>query len=202
MKSNVPQATYQIGDRILASGIVARHRIITYSNGTVDAKCEKRQRMPRVDVWEKYNDPWITQCMGDHVVYDGVVSYGSLKVERYSDPMESSMYIGFKRGYLDVDVDNGCIPLVQGPFSFKNFNHSVPAEPLFAIPRECFKEPDTASSDAASYDTLLGLESSFRSNFPSFFPSFEKANSFSAPALRGRVGENHTSRNVEPHLKK
>jgi len=179
----------KMGMRILADGTQARHLIVTYSNGTVSAKCESSQGFPRGIMPTSGS---IAQCMYPYQTYDGVISYGSLKAERYSSPF------GDRFGFYDLDVDNGCIPLMLGKIRFTNFNHSDPAEPVFAIPMECSQESDKVSHTV----DLLGLESTFRSVFPSFFPSFDKANSSSVPALRGGVGENHTARNVAPHGKK
>jgi len=176
----------------LANGTQIQSAIATYPNGTTAGSC--RSYVRRMRSFPAPTDP--TMCLGQYQKYIGIISYGSLQVERYATSWSSES--DFEDDFTDLDVENGCIPLQLGNIQARNFIHSDPAEALFAIPEDCLKPPGGANDP---YTRVWGtaLESSLNSDLESslslFFPSFDKANRSSSPALRGGVRRS----SVKPH---
>jgi len=122
--------------------------IIYYGNGTVEANCDgslgRRLQAPSPD----------DNCFGpkyhDNQPFLGNVSYGSLRTERYGNTL-SDLSI-----YIDVDVDNGCLPIKSTPFTITNFDSSPPADSLFVIPPECSQQSAKASRPVTHPKSALG----------------------------------------------
>lgn len=127
--------TYRSVDWDLVNGSFGRASIIYHANGTVEAYCDMYQL-------KSAGDPHGDNCFGpkydDGMVFDGIVTYGSLSVERYryTDPQQGGW---MRNAPIDIDVDNGCLPIRMGPQAVTNFVSSDPPESLFAIPPECFQ---------------------------------------------------------------
>jgi len=177
----------------LANGTQIQSDIATYPNGTTAGSC--RNIVSRRPTFPAPTDP--TMCLGMYQKYLGIISYGSLQVERYASSWWSESDLN--DDFTDLDVEHGCIPLQLGRgIQARNFIHSDPAEALFAIPKDCLKPPSGAN-DPYTRVWGTGLESSLNSDLESslslFFPSFDKANRSSSPALRGGVSRS----NVKPH---
>lgn len=139
--------TYRSVDWNLANGSYGSASIIYYANGTVEADC-------RMGILSSSDNPG---CFGpksdDDTVFVGNVSYGSLQAERYKINNAECKYnkaqCGWmKNAFLDIDVDNGCIPIRMGPMTVTNFVNADPPDSLFVIPHECtgFQHGATATS--------------------------------------------------------
>jgi hypothetical protein len=126
--------TYRSASWNLMNGSAGSASIIYHANGTVEATCDMYQL-------KSSSDP-ASNCFGpkyhDDMVFDGTVTYGSLKVERYriTDPHQGGW---MRNAPIDIDVDNGCLPIRSGPIGLTNFVNSDPPDSLFAIPPECFQ---------------------------------------------------------------
>jgi len=125
-------STYRSVNLILNNGTLLDANIIYHPNGTVEANCafDARARPGPNPAQAQGSE----NCFGPKNDYPqeyvGIFTYGSLKAERYR----------FGNAFLDVDVDNGCLPIRQGSATFTNMFLDDPDESLFAIPQECFQQ--------------------------------------------------------------
>jgi len=142
-------------------------RITTHPNGTIEADC---------NFDSKLTGRAGTLCVGPkyHACFEfvGIVTYGSLKAERYSCLEYNSKDQKQSDGFIDLDVENGCIPIWQEAFMITNYVASDPAQSVFAIPQECFQPtnpttlptttfpglPDTAAVQAAQSVTAVASQ--------------------------------------------
>lgn len=147
--------TYRSVDWNFANGSSGSGTIIYYANGTVEAACSMSTQLK--------NSMKDGSCIGpkydDNMVFVGNVTYGSLTAERYA------MKPGWtKNVFVDVDVDNGCIPITSAmvsgttivPLTITNYNNSDPPESLFVIPQECFQHGSKATAPVTHPRGFLG----------------------------------------------
>jgi len=130
-------STYRSVNLILNNGTLLDANIIYHPNGTVEADCafDTRARPGPNPAQAEGPENCYGPKHGDGQEYVGIFTYGSLKSERYR----------YGNAFLDLDVDNGCIPIRQGPMTFTNVFFDEPDEGFFAIPHECFQQGAKAS---------------------------------------------------------
>lgn len=132
--------TYRYFDLDLSNGTSISANIIYHADGTVEANCGLLTRLasPQDNL----------MCFGpkydEDQVFEGIVSYGGVKAERYLSTRSQGEH------FWDIDVDNGCIPFRVGPITMTNFVNSAPPASLFAIPPECFQQGLKATGPVAN----------------------------------------------------
>lgn len=146
--------TYRSVDWNLVNGSSGSSSIIYHANGTVEANCrmstQLRSSSDSMCIGPKYDDDF---------VFEGNVTYGSLKAERYR-----AQQGWMRNSFMDVDVDNGCIPIRMGRMTITNYDNSDPPESLFVIPPECFQHGAKATGPVTHLKGFLGSLKPMRSS--------------------------------------
>lgn len=119
--------------------------IIYHANGTVEANCDTAlgRRL-------QANDNCFGPKYHDSQPFLGNVSYGSLRTERFGNTLSGL------RTYIDLDVDNDCLPIRMTPFTITDFDAAAPSDSLFVIPPECSQQSVKASRPVTHPKSALG----------------------------------------------
>jgi len=148
--------TYRSVDLNLPNGTSLNAVFVYHPNGTVEADCGLTTRLG-----QSSQDAW---CYGPDYhadqKFDGTVTYGSLVAERYALHSLTPQ----PQAFMDVDVENGCIPIRMPGFTITNYVNSDPAESLFAIPQECFQQGAKAVGPVKQIKSILPSLKTMRSS--------------------------------------
>lgn len=151
-------ATYLYFDLDLSNGTSISANIIYHSDGTIEADCGLSTRLASSLLQES------DMCMGpkynEDQVFEGIVSYGSVKAERYSSGRRGSRWMS--NDVIDVDADNGCIPIRMSPFTITNWVNSAPPASLFTIPPECLQQGIKATGPVRNSNGFLSSLNAMR----------------------------------------
>jgi hypothetical protein len=127
---------------MLSNGTTVNAGIKYHADGTADANCDlSTNAVPLTRNLKGQADDYCVGPAYDNITtYAGPFNYGSAPVERYTVPNADNPLLN---DTLDIDVQNGCIPVRVGRMSFNNYvleEHQVLPEGTFDIPQECFQQ--------------------------------------------------------------
>lgn len=126
-------------------------------NGTFDCRLSEGRRLQALSLDDD-------TCFGpkyhDDQPFVGSFRYGSLRAERFKITPSNAQAFGLT-SFIDVDVDNGCLPIASPPYTFSNLDLSPPDDSLFTIPPECSQHSAKASGPVMHPKPFLWAMRSF-----------------------------------------